>query len=297
KEYTGEILAPPEYPTEHAQRGGHIPGAVNIPWSQAVNADGVFKPYDEIKRLYEAQGVTADKDVIAYCRIGERSSFTWFVLKYLLGYPEVRNYDGAWTEWGNLVRNPTEEANVNVPARLPTHRWFDGPQAERAVEWRRERREGHGIDVERRPQGHALQLRHAVRRCAREVTNRRERGRERVPDLPPAESGHHDDREARVGSRAAVGRPPRARTGVRALADGPVSCPSKRTRLDRPGGSHDVLLVDRRGHELVPVPPRDRLLVVRVRPDRVEVAVRVGGPFVVVHELGAAAIGSVFDRW
>ncbi len=119
KEYTGEILAPPEYPTEHAQRGGHIPGAVNIPWSQAVNADGVFKPYDEIKRLYEAQGVTADKDVIAYCRIGERSSFTWFVLKYLLGYPKVRNYDGSWTEWGNLVRNPIEKPAPTTPQTIP----------------------------------------------------------------------------------------------------------------------------------------------------------------------------------
>src|SRR6266702_4598292 len=109
KEYTGEILAPPEYPTEHAQRGGHIPGAVNIPWSQAVREDGTFKPYEDIKKLYEAQGVTSDKDIVAYCRIGERSSFSWFVLKYLLGYPKVRNYDGSWTEWGNLVRNPIEK--------------------------------------------------------------------------------------------------------------------------------------------------------------------------------------------
>jgi len=109
KEFTGEILAPPEYPTEHAQRGGHIPGAVNIPWSQAVREDGTFKSYDEIKQLYEKQGVTADKDIVAYCRIGERSSFTWFVLKYLLGYIRVKNYDGSWTEWGNLIRNPIEK--------------------------------------------------------------------------------------------------------------------------------------------------------------------------------------------
>jgi thiosulfate/3-mercaptopyruvate sulfurtransferase len=119
KEFSGEILAPPEYPTEHAQRGGHIPGAVNIPWSQAVNTDGTFKPYDEIKRLYESQGVTADKDIIAYCRIGERSSFTWFVLKYLLGYPKVRNYDGSWTEWGNLVRNPIEKQAQPVSQPIP----------------------------------------------------------------------------------------------------------------------------------------------------------------------------------
>ena len=119
KEFTGEILAPPEYPTEHAQRGGHIPGAVNIPWSQAVNADGAFKPFEDIKKLYEAQGVTSDKDIIAYCRIGERSSFTWFVLKYLLGYPKVRNYDGSWTEWGNLVRNPIEKPPVAIQQPIP----------------------------------------------------------------------------------------------------------------------------------------------------------------------------------
>jgi len=119
KEFTGEVLAPPEYPTEHAQRGGHIPSAVNIPWSQAVKEDGTFKPYEDIKKLYESQGVTADKDVVAYCRIGERSSFTWFVLKYLLGYPKVRNYDGSWTEWGNLVRNPIEKPVQAQPVTLP----------------------------------------------------------------------------------------------------------------------------------------------------------------------------------
>jgi len=119
KEFTGEVLAPPEYPTEHAQRGGHIPSAVNIPWSQAVKEDGTFKPYEDIRKLYENQGVTADKDVVAYCRIGERSSFTWFVLKYLLGYPKVRNYDGSWTEWGNLVRNPIEKPVQAQPVTLP----------------------------------------------------------------------------------------------------------------------------------------------------------------------------------
>lgn len=109
KEFSGEILAPPEYPTEHAQRGGHIPGAVNIPWAQAVREDGTFKSPEELASLYESKGVTRDKDVIAYCRIGERSSHTWFVLKYLLGYPNVKNYDGSWTEWGNLVRSPIEK--------------------------------------------------------------------------------------------------------------------------------------------------------------------------------------------
>jgi thiosulfate/3-mercaptopyruvate sulfurtransferase len=110
KEFTGEILAPPEYPTEHAQRGGHIPGAENIPWAQAVNdKDGTFKSADELKKLYESKGITQDKEIIAYCRIGERSSHTWFVLKYLLGYPDVKNYDGSWTEWGNMIANPIEK--------------------------------------------------------------------------------------------------------------------------------------------------------------------------------------------
>jgi len=110
KEFTGEILAPPEYPTEHAQRGGHIPGAKSIPWGQAVNDnDGTFKSADELKRLYESNGITPDKEVIAYCRIGERSSHSWFVLKYLLGYPNVKNYDGSWTEWGNMIANPIEK--------------------------------------------------------------------------------------------------------------------------------------------------------------------------------------------
>lgn len=107
REYTGELIHMPNYPQEGAQRGGHIPGAVNIPWSMAVNeADSTFKPADELRQLYESQGITPDKEIIAYCRIGERSSHTWFVLTYLLGYPKVRNYDGSWTEWGNLVNVP-----------------------------------------------------------------------------------------------------------------------------------------------------------------------------------------------
>jgi len=104
-EYTGKILSPPGLP-ETCQRGGHIPGAVSVPWGKNCNEDGTFKPADELKKLYESLGVTRDKKVIAYCRIGERSSLTWFVLKYLLGYPNVRNYDGSWTEWGNLVNAP-----------------------------------------------------------------------------------------------------------------------------------------------------------------------------------------------
>jgi thiosulfate/3-mercaptopyruvate sulfurtransferase len=108
-EFTGEITAPPEYPNEHAQRGGHIPSAVNIPWSQAVKDDGTFKSEQDLSNLYQSKGVTSDKEVITYCRIGERSSFTWFVLKYLLGYPDVKNYDGSWTEWGNMIRNPIQK--------------------------------------------------------------------------------------------------------------------------------------------------------------------------------------------
>jgi len=108
-EYTGKIIAPPGM-NETAQRGGHIPGARNIPWSQAVNEDGTFKSFADLKALYEGKGITSDKDeVVAYCRIGERSSHSWFVLKYLLGYPKVRNYDGSWTEWGNLVSAPIEK--------------------------------------------------------------------------------------------------------------------------------------------------------------------------------------------
>ena len=111
-EYKGEITAPPEYPTEGAQRGGHIPGAVNIPWSQVISDDGTFKSLEEISKIYEKKGVTKDKDIITYCRIGERSSHTWFVLKYLLGYPNVKNYDGSWTEWGNLIGNTIEKGDV-----------------------------------------------------------------------------------------------------------------------------------------------------------------------------------------
>ncbi|MBI4447019.1 MAG: sulfurtransferase [Acidobacteria bacterium] len=104
-EFTGKIIAPPGM-TETAQRAGHIPGAQNIPWAQAVREDGTFKSAEELSRLYESKGITRDKETIAYCRIGERSSHTWFALKYLLGFPNVRNYDGSWTEWGNLVDAP-----------------------------------------------------------------------------------------------------------------------------------------------------------------------------------------------
>ena len=109
-EYSGELLHMPNYPQEAATRGGHIPGAVSIPWARAVNdVDGTFKSPAELRELYQSKDITPDQDVIAYCRIGERSSHTWFVLKYLLGYPQVRNYDGSWTEWGNLVNAPIEK--------------------------------------------------------------------------------------------------------------------------------------------------------------------------------------------
>jgi thiosulfate/3-mercaptopyruvate sulfurtransferase len=109
KEFTGELLAPENLPQEGAQRGGHIPGAVNIPWGMAVREDGTFKSFDELKALYGDKGITSDKEIIAYCRIGERSSHTWFVLRQLLGYPKVSNYDGSWTEWGSVVNVPIEK--------------------------------------------------------------------------------------------------------------------------------------------------------------------------------------------
>jgi len=113
-EFSGQILAPPGLP-ETAQRAGHIPGAENIPWAQATNEDGTFKSFEELKNLYGSKGITGAEGIIAYCRIGERSSHTWFVLKYLLGYKDVRNYDGSWTEWGNLVGVPIDNPHAASP--------------------------------------------------------------------------------------------------------------------------------------------------------------------------------------
>ena len=108
EEFSGELAAPAHLPQEAAQRRGHIPGAVNVPWSKAVAEDGTFKPIDELRELYGSKGVDGTSEVVAYCRIGERSSHTWFVLHELLGYPNVRNYDGSWTEYGSLVGVPIE---------------------------------------------------------------------------------------------------------------------------------------------------------------------------------------------
>ena len=109
EEFSGELLHMPDYPQEGALRGGHIPGASNVPWKRAANEDGSFKSADELREIYaEEMGLSPEDDVVAYCRIGERSSHTWFVLQHLLGYPNVRNYDGSWTEWGNMVRAPIE---------------------------------------------------------------------------------------------------------------------------------------------------------------------------------------------
>jgi thiosulfate/3-mercaptopyruvate sulfurtransferase len=114
-EFTGKSFAPPGLP-ELAQRAGHIPDAVNIPWAQAANEDGTFKSADALKQLYEGKGITSANEVIAYCRIGERSAHTWFVLKYLLGYSNVKNYDGSWTEWGNLVGAPIVNSSAALAA-------------------------------------------------------------------------------------------------------------------------------------------------------------------------------------
>jgi thiosulfate/3-mercaptopyruvate sulfurtransferase len=109
EEYRGELLAPPHLPQEQAQRPGHIPGARNIPWAKAVDPDtGAFLPVEQLRSLYEGHGLTPDLDVTAYCRIGERSAHTWFVLHELLGHPRVRNYHGSWTEWGSMVGVPVE---------------------------------------------------------------------------------------------------------------------------------------------------------------------------------------------
>jgi thiosulfate/3-mercaptopyruvate sulfurtransferase len=116
-EYSGELLHMVDYPQEGALRGGHIPGAVSIPWSKAVTDEGTFKSAEEIKNLYEPQGITPDKDVIVYCRIGERSSLTWFVLHELMGYTKVRNYDGSWTEWGNVVGLPVVNPSLEERRR------------------------------------------------------------------------------------------------------------------------------------------------------------------------------------
>ena len=108
QEFSGELLAPANLPQEGAQRGGHVPGAANIPWATAVNEDGTFKSAGELKDIYGGKGITDDKPTIAYCRIGERSAHTWFVLSHLLGHQNVRNYDGSWTEWGSLIGAPIE---------------------------------------------------------------------------------------------------------------------------------------------------------------------------------------------
>jgi thiosulfate/3-mercaptopyruvate sulfurtransferase len=109
QEFSGELLAPPNLPQEGSQRGGHIPGAANIPWAQAANEDGTFKSADDLKALYGGKGIDGSEETIAYCRIGERSSHTWFVLTQLLGYDKARNYDGSWTEWGSIVGAPIEK--------------------------------------------------------------------------------------------------------------------------------------------------------------------------------------------
>src|SRR5262249_28031221 len=114
-EFNGEIIAPPGL-AETAQRCGHVPGAQNVPWAQAAQEDGTFKTADDLRQLYGAKGITPEKDVVTYCRIGERSSHTWFVLNELLGYPRVRNYDGSWTEWGSMIGVPIDNPSAAASA-------------------------------------------------------------------------------------------------------------------------------------------------------------------------------------
>src|SRR5690606_5642581 len=129
QEFSGELLHMPDYPQEGSLRGGHIPGAKSVPWKRAANDDGTFKSVEELKAIYEGeQGLSSDNDVVAYCRIGERSSHTWFVLSHLLGYPKVRNYDGSWAEWGNLVRAPIERGR----AQSGTSLWMPRPDRGRS---------------------------------------------------------------------------------------------------------------------------------------------------------------------
>ncbi len=116
-EFVGDVIAPPGM-TETAQRPGHIPGAANVPWATAVAEDGTFKPVEELRKIYTGKGASGDKEIVAYCRIGERSSHTWFALKYLLGYHNVRNYAGSWTEWGNLIGAPIAKGPEAQPARV-----------------------------------------------------------------------------------------------------------------------------------------------------------------------------------
>ena len=119
EEYRGELLAPPHLPQEQAQVGGHVPGAVNVPWARATNGDGTFRAAPELRHIYQAQGIRPDSPVITYCRLGERSAHTWFVLHELLGYQDVRNYDGSWTEYGSLVGAPVEVGPRRAPGARP----------------------------------------------------------------------------------------------------------------------------------------------------------------------------------
>ena len=136
EEYNGKILSPPEYPLENPQRAGYIPGAINIPWDSTVNNDGTFKSKRQLFNLYKSHGITPDKNIITYCRIGERSAHTWFVLKYLLGYPNVKNYDGSWIEWGNIIGNPIDQIyNKNVQYNFTKFQIINHSQKRSFHEW------------------------------------------------------------------------------------------------------------------------------------------------------------------
>lgn len=145
-EFSGQMLSPPGLP-ETCQRGGHIPGARNIGWAATCNSDGTFKSADELRALYEAQGITPDKDVVTYCRIGERSSHSWFVLRYLLGYPNVRNYDGSWTEWGNLVGAPVETGDIQPKENVKKHPKPSSFRKADATGYQTEKKTFHGVNI------------------------------------------------------------------------------------------------------------------------------------------------------
>ncbi len=227
KEFTGEKTHMEDYPQEGSLRGGHIPGAKSVPWGRAVNDDGTFKSADELKAIYEGEvGLKPSDDVVAYCRIGERSSLTWFVLTYLLGYPRVRNYDGSWCEWGNLVR-ADRQGGVIRRVRHADRLLFEAV----AIGWSAWRTLRASIEDPTRARRARLD-RAGPRRC-------RPAGTDRDPDRlrqdpPPCPTGCSRTRTRRIASRSAS-RPSTCSSSWRATGSG--STPTPRSRPRRSGAS------------------------------------------------------------